>query len=193
MLSASELREGMAVRIDRQVYRVVEVEARAPTAQMSGTIRARLSNLRSGRTWDQHFRPLEKLENVALEKGALQFLYSDGKTCAFLRTDTYDQVEFPASALGWAEKLMNAGEEIPAEFYDGEPVRIALPQTGEARIATTAPATRGQQDSGRKEAVLENGMKIYVPLFVGPGETVRIDLATGHYVERVRVERKKGT
>ena len=68
MVMASELREGMALRIDQQVYRVLEVEAKAGAAKMGGTVRARLSNVRSGRLWDQHFRPLERLEDVELEK-----------------------------------------------------------------------------------------------------------------------------
>lgn len=193
MVVASDLREGMAVRIDRQIYQVIEVEARASTAQMGGTVHVRLSNVLSGRLWDRHFRPLEKLENVELQKGTLEFLYSDGKTCTFLRMDFFDQVEFPASSFGLAEKLLKPGMEVPAEFFEGDPVRIALPETVEARITSTPQTTRSQQDSGMKEATLENGLKVQVPLFISPGETVRVELSTGRYVERVRTDRKKGT
>jgi len=192
MVTASELREGMALRIDRQVYRVVEVESRAGAAKMGGTVRARLSNVHSGRLWDQHFRPLERLDDVELEKRRVEFLYSDGSSCVFQRLDNFEQVEFPAGSLGLAEQLLQPGAEVPAEFFEGEPVSVVLPDTIEARVASTAPAARSQQDSGRKEAVLENGLTVQVPLFVAPGEIVSIDLKTGRYVERVRTQHKKG-
>ena len=192
MVMASELREGMALRIDHKVYRVLEVEAKAGAAKMGGTVRARLSNVHSGRLWDQHFRPLERLEDVELEKRKVEFLYSDGTNCIFQRLDTFEQVEFPAAGLGLAETFLQAGEEFQAEFFASEPIGLDLPQSVEARVMTTAPPARGQQDSSRKEATLENGMKIQVPLFVAPGEIVSIDLKTGRYLERVRTQHKKG-
>jgi elongation factor P len=192
MVMASELREGMALRIDQQVYRVLEVASMAGAARMGGTIRVRLSNLRSGRLWDQHFRPLERLEDVELEKRRVEYLYSDGDNCIFQRLDSFEQVEFPAASLGLAEKLLQSGTEVPAEFFEGEPINVTLPDAVEARVASTAPPARSQQDSGRKEAVLENGLHIQVPLFVASGELVSIDLRTGRYVERVRTQHKKG-
>jgi elongation factor P len=192
MVMASELREGMALRIDQQVYRVLEVEAKAGAAKMGGTVWVRLSNVRSGRVWDQHFRPLERLEGVELEKRRVEFLYSDGANCIFQRLDSFEQVEFPAASLGLAEKLLEPGTEVPAEFFEGEPISVALPDTVEARVVTTAPPARSPQDSARKEATLENGLIIQVPLFVAPGELVSIDLRTGRYVERVRTQHKKG-
>jgi elongation factor P len=191
MVTASDLKTGMALRIDGQVFKVIEVEARAGTAKMGGTVRTRLSNVRSGRLWDQNFRPLERLDNVELEKRALEFLYSDGTICVFQRLDNFEQVEFPCVSLGLADKYLQAGTEVPAEFFEGEPVSVVLPGTLEARVKSTAPPARSQQDSGRKEATLENGITIQVPLFVGAGEWVSVDLKTGRYVERVRSQHKK--
>lgn len=191
MVTASELRTGMALRIDHQVYKVMEVEARAGTAKMGGTVHTRLANVRSGRLWEQSFRPLERLDNVELEKRALEFLYSDGSNCVFQRLDNFEQVEFPSSSLGLAEKLLQPGTEVPAEFFEGEPVNVVLPGTLDARVKSTAPPARSQQDSGRKEATLENGLTIQVPLFVAAGEWVSVDAKSGRYVERVRVQHKK--
>jgi elongation factor P len=192
MVMASELREGMALRIDEQVYRVLEVEAKAGAAKMGGNVRARLANVRSGRIWDQHFRPLERLEDVELQKCKVEFLYSDGRNCIFQRLDSFEQVEFPCAGLGLAGKLLEAGTEALAEFFEGEPINVVLPDTVEARVVTTAPPARSQQDSARKEAALDNGLAVQVPLFVAPGELVSIDLRTGRYVERVRTQHKKG-
>ncbi|MGB8031977.1 MAG: hypothetical protein WCF30_20180 [Terracidiphilus sp.] len=191
MILASEVREGMTLRIDQQVYRVLEVETKTGAARMGGTVRARLSNVRSGRLWDQHFRPLERLEDVQLEKRRLEFLYSDGRNCIFQRLDSFEQVEFPAADLGLAGRLLQPGTEVPAEFFEGEPINVVLPDTVEARVMNTAPPARSQQDSGRKEASLDNGLTVQVPLFVAPGEFVSVDLRTGRYVERVRTQHKK--
>jgi elongation factor P len=187
MVTASELREGLALRLGQEVYRVLEVEAKAGTAKMGGTVHAKLSNVRTGRLWDQHFRPLERLEDVELEKRKLEFLYSDGSNCIFQRLDSFEQVEFPAASLGLAEKLLQPGAEVPAEFFEGEPITVVLPDAVEARVTSTAPPARSQQ-----EATLENGLVIQVPLFVASGELVSVNLRTGRYVERVRTQHKKG-
>jgi elongation factor P len=193
MVTASELRAGMALRIEGQIYKVLEVEARTGTAKMGGTVRARLSNVRGGRLWEQHFRPLERLEDLELDRRQLEFLYGDGTTCTFLRLDSFEQVEFPSETLGLAEKFLQAGTELPAEFLGEEPLSVVLPESVETRVVTTAPPAHAQQDSSRKEATLENGMTIQVPLFVAPGEAICVDIRTGRYVERVRTQRKKGT
>ena len=73
--------------------------------------------MHSGRLWDQHFRPLERLEDVELEKRKVEFLYSDGTNCIFQRLDSFEQVEFPAASLGLAETLLQAGQEVQAEFF----------------------------------------------------------------------------
>ncbi|UWZ84499.1 hypothetical protein [Occallatibacter riparius] len=193
MITASELHEGMALRIDHQIYKVLDVASRAGAAKMSGNVQARLCNVHSGRLWDQHFRPQERLEDVAFERRNLEFLYSSGGTCVFQRLDTFEQVEFPSASLGLAEQLLPPGTELIGEFAGDEPVSVLLPNTVEARIASTAAPARAQPDSGTKEASLDNGRHIQVPLFIAPGELVTIDIRTGRYVERVRTQRKKGT
>lgn len=192
MVSASELKQGMAIRIEGQIYRVAEVEARAGAARMGATVRARLCNVSTGRFRDQHFRPQERLEELEFEERRLEFLYGDERTCTFLRLDTFEQVEFPSEGLGLAAKLLQPGSEVTADFFEGEPVSVVLPDAMEARVVSTAPPARSQQDSGRKEAKLDNGLTVQVPLFVAAGEVVSIDLKTGRYLERVRVQHRKG-
>ena len=129
---------------------------------------------------------------MELDKRKLEFLYSDGSNCIFQRLASFEQVEFPAASLGLAEKLLQSGVEVPAEFFEGEPISVILADTVEARVTSTALPIRSQQDSGRKEATLENGLVIQVPLFVASGELVSVSLKTGRYVERVRTQHKKG-
>jgi elongation factor P len=137
MVTASELKAGMALRIDHQIYKVIEVESRAGTAKMGGNVRALLSNVHSGRLWDQHFRPLERLDDVDLEKRKVEFLYTDEGNCIFQRLDSFEQFEFPSAGMGLAEKFLQPGTEVQAEFFGDELIGIVLPETVEVRIAST--------------------------------------------------------
>ena len=191
MVIASELHEGMILRFEGQIYKVLEVESKAGAAKMGGVVKTKLINVKSGRMWEPHFRPQEKLEDLELERRTMEFLYSSGDTCTFMRPDTFEQVEVPAAVLGLAEKFLQPGMELPVEFFEGEAISIVFPDVTEARVATTAPPSHSQQDSAWKEATLENGLAIRVPLFIAPGESVRVDIRTGRYVERARSERKR--
>jgi len=191
MVAAYELQEGMVVRIEGQIYRVLEAEYKAGAAKMSGVVKTKLLNLRTGHMGEPHFRPLERLEEVGLERRKMEFLFAEGDRCTFMRPDTFEQVEIPRAILGLGAQFLEPGMELPVDFFEGEAIGVAFPELVEARVAETAPPTHAPQDSAWKEAKLENGLAIRVPLFIAPGEIVRVDVKTGHYVERVRIERKR--
>jgi elongation factor P len=191
MIIASELREGMIIRIEGQIYKILEVESKAGAAKMGGVVKTKLVNVKSGRMWEPHFRPQERLEELELERRMMEFLYVEDETCTFMRPDTFEQIEVSGAILGLAGKFLQPGMTLPVEFFEGEPISVAFPDATEARVASTAPPTHSQQDSAWKEATLDNGLMIRVPLFIAPGETVRVDVRTGRYVERVRAERKR--
>ncbi len=192
MILASQLRDGMAVRIEGQVYKVLEAEARAGAAKLGGVVKAKLRNVASGRMWEPHFRPDERLEDLELERHTMEFLYSDEQNCVFMHPTSFEQVEVPRATLGPAERFLQAGQQVPVEFFDGQPISAVLPPVAELRVAETAPPQHSQQDSTWKEATLENGVVIQVPLFIAPGELVRVDVKSLRYLERIRLERKKG-
>ena len=192
MVIASDLRPGMVIRFEGQVYKVLDVESKSGAAKMGGVVKASLSNLHSGRMLDQHFRPQEKLEDLDLERHNMEFLYSSEDGVTFMNPVTFDQVEISHGMIGAAEKFLTPQMTLPVEFFDGKPVSIVLPQIVEAKVETTAPPIHAQQDSAFKEATLENGLEIRVPLFIAPGEIVRVEVRTGKYVDRVRAEKKKG-
>jgi len=192
MVVAVQLKEGEVIRIENEIYRVLAVESKAGAAKLGGVVKTKLSNVRSGRMWEPHFRPLERLEDVQLERYNMEFIFSTGDTCTFMRPDTFEQVEVPNALLGLAARFMEPGMELPVEFFEGQPVSVVLSGAAEARVVDTAPPAHSQQDSARKQATLENGLSIHVPLFIAPGEVVRVDLKTGHYIERARSEWKRG-
>jgi elongation factor P len=181
----------MTIRIENQIYRVLEVESKAGAAKMGGVVKTKLINARSGRMWEPHFRPQERLEDLNLERRKMEFLYAEGDTCTFMRPDTFEQIEIPATIVGVGKELLQPGMEVRVEFFESEPINIVLPDVMEIRVATTAPRSHSQQDSAWKEATLENGFAIRVPLFIAPGEIVRVDVKTGRYVERASTEHKR--
>lgn len=191
MVIASELRSGTVLRIEGEIYKVLEVESKAGAAKMGGVVRTKLINVRGGRMWEPHFRPQERLEDLDLERRNMEFLYAEGDTCTFMRPDTFDQVEVAATVIGPAARFLRSGMDVPVEFFGDEAISVVLPSVAEARIAATAAPSRSQQDSTWKEATLENGLTIRVPLFISAGESVRVDVNTGRYVERARAEHKR--
>jgi len=141
--------------------------------------------------WEPHFRPQERLEELQLDRRMMEFLYVDGDNCTFMYPDTFEQVEVPGAILGVARIFLQPGMELPVEFFEGEPISVVFPQVAEARVASTASPSHGQQDTAWKEAILENGLAVHVPLFIASGENIRVDTRTGRYVERARAERKR--
>ena len=191
MVTASELREGVVVRIEGQIYKVLEVESKAGAAKMSGVVRTKLINMRSGTLWEPHFRPQERLEDLELDRRMMEFLFAEVDTCTFMRPDTFEQVEIPSRVIGPAATFLQPGMEVPVEFFGDEALSVVLPDVADARVASTAPPSHSAQDSAWKEALLENGLKIRVPLFVASGETVRVDVKNSRYVERARMAGKR--
>ena len=191
MVLASELKQGTVVRVEGEVYRVLEVESKAAIAKLGGVVKAELSNVRTGRLWEARFRPQERLEELQVERHIVEFLFRAGDTCTFMDPRTYEQVEVPGELLGLAQEFLQPGAPVPVEFFEGNPISAVLPDVVEARVVSTTPPAHSQQDSAWKEATLENGLVIRVPLFIAPGENVRVELRTGRYLERAHAERKR--
>ena len=191
MVNAFDLRQGMALRIEGQVYKVLEVEAKAGAAKLGGVVKTKLSNVTTGRLWEPHFRPQERLEDLELERQTMEFLFQDADTCTFMNPENFEQVEVPRALVGASAPLLQPGMRLPVEFFEGRSISVIFPEAIEARVVDTAPPVHAQQDSTWKEAVLDNGLLIRVPLFIGPGELVRVDVRTRNYMERVRVDRKR--
>ncbi len=192
MVTAAELKAGMVIRVEGEIYKILEVESKAGAAKLGGVVKTKLSNLKSHRMWEPHFRPQERLAEIELERHIMEFLFTAGGTCTFMNPETFEQVEIPSAILGPAEKFLQPGMRLPVEFFEDKPSSVAFPEVAETRVVETAPPAHSQQEGAWKEATLENGLSIQVPLFIGAGEVVRVDVRTARYVDRVRAERKRG-
>ena len=192
MLTAEDLKEGMAVRIDGQIYKVLEAESKAGTAKLGGVVKTKLSRVGSGHLWEPHFRPQERLEEVQLERRNLEFVFAAGDTYTFMSPETFEQIELDASVVGPSGKFLRGGMQVGVEFFAGDALNVILPDTVDILVKETTPSAHAQQESAWKQAKLENGIAIQLPMFVGPGEVVRVDTRTGRYIERVRAAHKRG-
>jgi len=181
----------MVLKIGGDLLRVEDSVYHVGQGKMPGSVHAKLVNVRKGTFKEVRFRPEERLEETVLEKQDMEFLYSDADSATFMNPVTFEQVSIPLEAIGPAQKYLKPEMMIPVEFCEGEPVSIVFPKNVEVRVATTAQPVHQQQDNTFKYATLENGLEVMVPQFIRPGEIVRIEVATGKYVDRVRTDVKR--
>ncbi len=191
MVNASDLRAGMVIEVDGLPFKVIEAAFHVGQGKMPGSVHAKLRDVLKGTTKELRFRPEERVEETALERQGMEFLYSDADSATFMNPQTFEQVSIPLEIIGPGHSFLKTEMTVPVEFYNGQPVSIVLPETVEFTVRTTASPIHQQQDSTYKSAMLENGMEVMVPQFIAPGEMVRIDVATGKYVERMRKETKR--
>ncbi len=191
MIIASQLRSGTVLRLGEDLLKVIESVFHVGQGKMPGSVHAKLRNIRKGTFKELRWRPEERLEDVQLEKQDMEFLYSDADSVTFMNPITFDQVSIPLESIGAAEKYLQPEMKVPVEFYEGQPVSIVFPAIVEVKVATTAPPAHQQQDNTFKCATLQNGVETMVPQFIKQGEIVRIEVATGKYVDRVRTDAKK--
>jgi elongation factor P len=187
MVSASQLRAGMAIHYEGQSYKIVAADYHPGQGKMSGVTHARLQNLATRTYWEHSFRSDLKLEDLAVEKQPLEFLYADGDQCVFMNSENYEQIEVAMDLIGPRSRFLQPGMKLAIEFVDGRPVGVLFPDILEVRIADTAPAMHQQVDSTFKLAKLENGIEVMVPQFVKTGDVIRLDLGTMKYVDRVKM------
>ena len=191
MVIASQLRPGTILKINNDLFKTVESQYHIGQGKMPGSVHAKLRSVLKGTFKELRFRPEERLEESQLEKQDMEFLYSDADSATFMNPRTYDQVSIPLEAIGAATTFLQPEMKVPVEFYEGQPVSIVFPEVVEVKVRNTAQPVHQQQDNTFKKATLENGLEIMVPQFIKPGETVRVEVATEKYVDRVRADAKR--
>jgi len=191
MLIASQLRPGTVLKIGPDIFKVFESTYHIGQGKMPGSVHARAHHVLTGTLKEFRFRPEERLEETQLDKHEMEFLYADGDSATFMNPDSFEQVSIPLEAIGKATKFLLPPMKVPVEFYQGQPVSIVFPEIVEAKVSNTAQPVHQQQDNTFKDARLENGVEILVPHFIKTGEIIRVEVATGKYVDRVRADTKR--
>jgi elongation factor P len=189
MVLASQLRPGMAVRYEHQEYKVLAADYHPGQGKMGGVLHARLRSLTTGTLWEHSFRAELKLDELAVEKRSLVYLYADPDACYFMDPESYEQIAVPLSMIGDQARLLQPDLQVPVEFVEGRPVSVEFPSVLEVKITDTAPPLH-QQDGAWKAAKLESGIEIMVPPFIKSGDAIRLDVPNLKYMDRVKTAAK---
>ena len=183
-ISVNDLKNGMNLDLDEGLFEVVDFQHVKP-GKGGAFVRTTLKNARTGAVVDRTFRGGEKVERGLIDKREMQYLYRDGAEYVFMDNASYDQLHVAKPTLGdSANYLVESGNAV-LKMYNDEIIGVDLPAAVELNIAETEPGIQGDRVSGaRKPATLETGLVIQVPLFVGPGDRVKVDTRTGDYITR---------
>ena len=183
-ISTNDFKNGMSLDLPEGLFQVVEFQHVKP-GKGGAFVRTKLRNVRQGTTVERTFRADEKVEQAMIDKREMQFLYRDADDYVFMDNESYEQLHVNPVALGDAISYIVDGSTVVLQMYGDEIVGSDLPAAVELSIAETEPGVQGDRVSGaRKAATLETGLVLQVPLFVNPGDRIKVDTRSGEYVTR---------
>jgi elongation factor P len=183
--STNDLKNGLVLNIDGQLWTVVEFQHVKP-GKGGAFVRTTLKNVLSGKVVDKTFNAGTKVETATVDKRAMTFLYKEGDEFVFMDGETYDQMHVPAATVGDAANYMLDNTEAVVAVHEGAALYVELPTSVELIISHTDPGLQGDRSTGgTKPATLETGAEIQVPLFVTTGEKVKVDTRDGRYLGRI--------
>ncbi|MGA9626536.1 MAG: elongation factor P [Bryobacteraceae bacterium] len=184
MISATQLRPGMVIKFNNELYSVFSVNHRTP-GNLRGFVQVRMRSLRSGSMTEHRFSSEDKVEKALLEEQEMQYLYDDGEYYYFMNTENFEQMHLMKDLLGDAVQYLIPQLMVKVEFYEGKPMSVELPQTVDLTVLETEPGMKGATVSNvTKPAKLETGLVVQVPSFITEGEKIRVNTAEGTYQER---------
>jgi elongation factor P len=184
-ISTNDLKNGMALNLPEGLMTVVEFQHVKP-GKGGAFVRTKLKNFRTGAVIDRTYRADEKVPLAMIDKREMQYLYREGDALVFMDAENYEQLHVDTGQLGDAVNYLKEGDTAVLPVYDGEVVGVELPAAVELAVSVTEPGVQGDRVSGaRKPATLETGLVVQVPLFVEPGDNVKVDTRTGEYLARV--------
>jgi elongation factor P len=185
-IPATQIRRGMVIVFEGDPCRIIEFRHHTP-GNLRAMVQAKLKNIRTGSSFEHRFRAADSIDPASMETHDLEFMYQGGDTYHFMNTETYDQLEMDEEMLGDNAQWMQPGMKIQAEYYDGKPVGIKMPNSLVLEVIDTAPVMKtATKTASSKPAKLENGVTINVPEFVGTGDKVKVNPSTGEYQERAK-------
>lgn len=184
MISVTDLKAGIAFEDDGQIFKVLSYE-HIKMGRGSANIKVRVKNLRTGTVTDKSFINGAKVKEANITKKKYQYLYKASENAFFMDEISYEQIQIPLVKLGQDALYLKEGMSVPVLQSDDEPLELELPPKMEFAIAETGPNVKGNSATNIfKEAILENGLKIKVPLFAKDGDRVMVDTRTGEYSQR---------
>lgn len=184
MATTNDLKNGLVLKIDGQLWAVVEFQHVKP-GKGGAFVRTKLKNVLSGKVVDRTFNAGVKVETATVDKRTMQYLYKDGDDWVFMDTETFDQLPVSETVVGDGANYLLENQEAIVAIHEGNPIYIELPANVELVVEYTEPGLQGDRSTGgTKPARLETGVEIQVPLFLEAGERIRVDTRDGSYLGR---------
>ncbi len=184
MVNVNDIKNGMTILFEDNIYIVLDFQHVKP-GKGAAFVKAKLKNLRTGAIIEKTFNSSIKLEKAMIEKRTMQFLYVNGSNYTFMDNESYEQIELSEDHLGNDKYYLKDGLEVMVSIYQGEILGVILPEKVDLVVTQTEPAVKGNTtNNATKDAVLETGLSVRVPLFIEQGETIVISTKDGSYASR---------
>ncbi len=186
MPSPNDIKKGTVIKMNGDLWVVVGFQRVSP-GKGSSFVRTKMKSLSTGKVNENNFKASENLEFVDVINKKMQFIFGDGSTYTFMDNVSFEQVELSADIVGDDAKYLKEGLEVVVVTYENSPIALDLPAKIEYTVAHTEPAVKGDTVSGNvtKDAELDNGLIVKVPIFIKNGDRIRVNTESGEYVERV--------
>ena len=183
-ININDIKNGMTIILDGNLCQIMEFQHVKP-GKGSAFVRMKTKNLRTGAVIENSYNTNIKIERAHIDRMPMQYLYANGDNFVFMNTETYDQVEVPGNKLEQEKKFLKEGLEIKLDYYEGELIGVSLPEKIEFEIVETEPAVKGNTtNNAMKDAKIETGYTVKVPLFINQGEKIIISTSDGKYSGR---------
>ncbi|NDV42857.1 elongation factor P [Flagellimonas sediminis] len=187
MANTSDIRKGLCIRYNHDIYKIVEFLHVKP-GKGPAFVRTKLKSVTTGKVLDNTFSAGHKIEDVRVETRTYQYLYPEGETFHFMNTEDYNQISLPKDSLD-APELLKEGEVVTIIFNaeDNSPLSVEMPASVILEVTHTEPGVKGNTaTNATKPATVETGARINVPLFINEGDKIKIDTEKGAYLERAK-------
>lgn len=184
MFNVNDIKNGMTILFEDNIYTVLEFSHVKP-GKGAAFVQVKLKNLRTGSIVEKRFNSGVKLEKAMIEKKNMQFLYESSGVYTFMDNETYEQLELSENQLGNDKFYLKDGLEVIISIYQGEVLGVILPEKVELKIIATEPAVKGNTtNNAMKDATVETGLMVRVPLFIGQDEVILVSTKDGSYASR---------
>lgn len=186
MINATQIRKGMIIKLEGNLYKVLEAVHITP-GRWKAMIQTKLRNLKDQSQLDYRFRSEDRVEQVFLEEIEMEFLYRSGEDYIFMNLENYEQIKLPLETIGDGVNYLVPNVIFTVEMHEGKPVGVSPPVTVDLKVVKTEPFLKGAtQSASSKPATLETGIIITVPQFIKEGDIVRVDTREDKYLERAK-------
>lgn len=184
MINVNDIKNGMTILFEGNIYTVLEFSHVKP-GKGAAFVQAKLKNLRTGSIIEKRFNSGVKLEKAMIQKTSMQFLYADGNNYCFMNMETYEQTELSKEQIGDGINYLKEGLDVMLTFYEGELLGVQLPEKVELEVTETEPGIKGNTATNAlKDATVETGLTVRVPLFIEQGEKIIVNTSDGKYASR---------